>query len=149
MGETTMRDRLRNYPKLKKEVEDYKNWRLQYISSTQYPTSRPSDGSKHQPGPKDLMERKIVDRLDEEEIRERVINESRSEMAAIESAVFNLKNSMYRMVLSFRYIDSETVDPVPWPKVAMRMFGDDSEKCEKRAQRYHKKALEILEKSHQ
>lgn len=146
MGEPMTKERLENYPKLKTEVERLCERIARMKSSEKFRSMTEGDGSQHQPGKGDQLERAILRRMEYEEKMEPIISTSRREMEAIERAINSLADPMERDVLRARYTEGEHYKPLPWRDVALSLYHNDEEKHLQAAFRLHNKALRSIRK---
>lgn len=144
MGEPMTKERLLNYPKLKSEVERLCERIARMKSSEKFRSMTEGDGSQHQPGRGDQLERAILRRMDYEEKMEPVISTNRREMEAVERAINSLADPMERDVLRVRYIEGEFYKPLPWRDVALSLYHNDEEKHLQAVYRLHQRALRSI-----
>lgn len=152
MGEPITKKRLEAYRGLYMTVEDYNDRIAQMKSEEQFPEIRAGDGSQHQPGTGDRLERAVIRRMEYEEKMAPSINAVRAEMKAIEDAVNAMDNPYERLVIQLRFLEGDgSFRLMKWRDVALRLYRDDDFKDLRAAQRLCDKALESItrqEKSH-
>ena len=149
MGEPAVRDQLEKYIMLKTEVERYIERDARRRSEEQFPASRSGDGSQHRSGTGDQLERRIISRLDDDEVMKPHIEACLGEMEEIRKMIYGLGNALHRDILRCRYMEGYDYKLLTWPEVALMIFRNNDEKYVKAVQRAHKKALKAIEKSRQ
>ena len=68
----------------------------------------------------------------------------RKEMDAIENTIKAINDPLYSEVLILRYTEGPTGRLMPWRDVAFAMYHNDAEADILRAQRLHRKALDMV-----
>lgn len=144
MGEPMTIERLENYIKLKTEVERYLERIARMKNDEKFPGMREGDGSQHQPGKGDRMERAILRRLDYQEKMAPLIQANLDEMEQVEQAVDSLMDPMHRDVLRFRYLEGENYRHKGWKDVALCLYHDNDESHVQAAYRLHREAKKAL-----
>ena len=154
MGEPISKKHLKKYLGWKMRVDSNKERIARAEHEAMWPTMGTSDGSQHQPGPGDRMERAIIRRMALEDKLQPIIEADEYRMEQIDEAINSLDDPFEQEVLTLRYIDGEWDDeeqrssyrPMKWESVAVSMYGDDEEKHVKAATRLHGQALVSISK---
>lgn len=135
------REWLENYIAMARECE-HRQERLARMKSAEIlpPLQAGNDGSQHTGSSGDHMARSVEKRLEYEAQIAPIITENKRRMRAVEHAVCTLP-SRERDLLRMRYMDSDTVRPLPWRDIATKMFGSDEKRFIDAALRLHRIAL--------
>lgn len=107
-----------------------------------------SDGSAHTAGNSHKMELAVERYLEYEKKIQPLLKANAEKMAALESMVDAIPDSLQREVLRLRYMDAEGEDtcrPKKWNAVAVCLYGSDDRKYIEAVHRIHKKAIHTLE----
>ena len=139
-----VKERLRKYPALRMEMENFLA-RLAVLKSEEtIPPVRQGDGSKRTAGSGDRQERAIMRRMEFEERNGPTIAANKQEIKTIDRAVAALSDPLERDVIRIHYIEVDTYKPLPWREVAIAMYGEDTDAKLLAVHRLHSKALRSL-----
>ena len=144
MNQTITRERLYNFAKIKKQVENQLERLVRMKNEEMFPALKMGDESKRNPGASDRMANAVIRRLTYEEQIEASMEENLAEMDAVRAAVASLPDPMEQDVLTLRYIDCEGYRHTPWRDVAINIYGDDDESQLRAVHRLHKSAIDNL-----
>ena len=135
------REWLENYIAMARECE-HRQERLARMKSAEVlpPLQAGNDGSQHTGSSGEHMARNVEKRLEYEEQIAPILAENRGRMRAVEQAVCTLP-PRERDILRMRYMDSDTLRPLPWRDIASRLFGTDEKRHIDAALRIHRAAL--------
>ena len=139
------KERLARYISLRRENENQLERLARMRNEEKIPAIRESDGSQHTSGGSDRMANAIIRRMEYEERVMPQIDGNLKEMEYIEGAINSLPDPMEREVLRLRYIDGSTWRHLPWGEVALRLYGDNDERCMKATFRLYQKAISSIE----
>lgn len=114
------REWLENYISMARECE-HRQERLARMKSAEVlpPLQAGNDGSQHTGSSGEHMARSVEKRLEYEEQIAPILAENRRRMRAVEHAVCTLP-PRERDILRMRYMDSDTLRPLPWRNMQMR-----------------------------
>lgn len=143
MSETIHMDkaRLASYASLRLEIDNQLDRLARMKNEAEIPAQKPGDGSQHNPGAGDRMERAIIRYMEYEERVRPQIEEARAKMLEIETAINAIPDPLEREVLRLRYLDGDGCRLTPWRIVSQRLFGDDDERHILATYRLHGRAL--------
>lgn len=141
------KERLMRYRSLRMENENQLERLARLKNSEKIPAPKVSDGSQHTGGASDRMANAVIRRMEYEERIRPLIEANLQEMHEIEDTIDRIKDSMEREVLRLRYIDGVYWKPMPWVEVALRIYGDDDDKCLRATYRLHNRALDSIKKA--
>ena len=144
MGEKNIKERLRSYIYLRREVDARLERIARMKSQEQFAEHKDSDGSKHTASGYGRMENAIIRRMAYVESVAAELEAKLDEMDAITAAVDRLDDAQEREILRMRYIDCEECRHTSWRDIALDMYGDDDEAQLKMVFRIHKRALQNL-----
>ena len=135
------REWLENYISMARECE-HRQERLARMKSAEVlpPLQAGNDGSQHTGSSGEHMARSVEKRLEYEEQIAPILAENRRRMRAVEHAVCTLP-PRERDILRMRYMDSDTLRPLPWRDIATKLFGTDEKRHIDAALRIHRAAL--------
>ena len=135
------REWLENYIAMARECE-LRQERLARMKSAEVlpPLRAGNDGSQHTGSSGEHMARSVEKRLEYEEQIAPILAENRRRMRAVEHAVCTLP-PRERDILRMRYMDSDTLRPLPWRDIATKLFGTDEKRHIDAALRIHRAAL--------
>ena len=135
------REWLENYIAMARECE-HRQERLARMKSAEVlpPLQAGNDGSQHTGSSGEHMARSVEKRLEYEEQIAPILAENRRRMRAVEHAVCTLP-PRERDILRMRYMDSDTLRPLPWRDIATKLFGTDEKRQIDAALRIHRAAL--------
>ena len=146
MSEPITKQRLMEYISLRMET-DHQLERIERMrAEEQFPSMREPDGSQHTGGGGNRMAGAIIRRMEYEERVRPQIEENNRKMAEIEEAINRMPNPMEREVLRLRYIDGGYCRHMAWGDIAVRIYGDNDERCLLATYRLHQKALSNIKK---
>lgn len=141
-----IKKRLSNYSAIRVELDKLEE-RLERLKIEEtLPPMRPGNGSKPTGGTGDRQERAIIRRMEYEERHGPEMEAKREELRYIDESINAVADPMERMVLRIRYTESETAKPMPWRKVAIAIYSDDSDSKLLATYRLLDKALISLQK---
>ena len=138
------RERLRNYSKIKQQVENQLERLVRMKNEELIPALKMGDESKRNPGASDRMANAVIRRITYQEQIEASMEANLAEMDAIRAAIAAMADPMEQEVINMRYIDCEGYRHTPWREVALNIYGDDDEKQIRAVQRLHASALDNL-----
>ena len=127
------REWLENYIAMARECE-HRQERLARMKSAEVlpPLRAGNDGSQHTGSSGEHMARSVEKRLEYEEQIAPILAENRRRMRAVEHAVCTLP-PRERDILRMRYMDSDTLRPLPWRDIATKLFGTDEKRIHRAA----------------
>ncbi len=134
------KERLMRYRSLRMENENQLERLARMKSGEQFPAMREGDGSQHA-GAGDRLTGAVLRRMEYEERIRPLIEANLREMEKIEEAISQIQDPMEREVLRLRYIDGACWKPMPWGEVALRIYGDNDERCLMAIYRLYSRAL--------
>ena len=140
------KERLARYVSLRMETENQLERLARLRNDELLPAPKISDGSQRTGGASGRMANAVLKRMEFEERITPLIEANRQEMARIEAAIDRIADPMEREVLRLRYIDGSHWRHLPWGEVALRIDGDNDERCLLAAYRLHKRALNSIQK---
>lgn len=135
------KERLASYISLRLEVDNQLERLARMRNDEKIPAMRESDGSQHNPGSGDRMERAIIRRMEYEDRVMPQIEAALVEMETIEQAIYAVADPMEREVLRLRYMEGNYIRHMPWRDVALKLFGDDDKRHMVATYRLHTRAL--------
>lgn len=138
------RERLYNYSKIKRQVENQLERIVRMKNEELIPALKMGDESKRNPGASDRMANAVIRRINYEDEIAASMEANLAEMKAVRAAIATLPDAMEQEVLNMRYIDCEGYRPNKWRVVAIKMYGDDDESQIRAVQRLHKSATDNL-----
>ena len=138
------RERLKNYAKTKRQVENQLERLARMKNEELIPALKMGDESKRNPGASDRMANAVIRRITFEDEIANAMEENLAEMDAIRKAIQAMDDKMEQEVLWLRYIEVESYRPTPWRDVAIKMYGDDDESKLRAVSTLHKQAIANL-----
>ena len=135
------KEMLSRYLPLKLENENRLEKLARLRSKSELPSHAESDGSHSGGQNAHRMENSIEAMIEYAEETKLVLEANLAEMRRIEKAVREVKDPIEREVLWLLYLDSESVRPMGWRKIARRIYGSDEEKDLRAVFRVHGEAL--------
>lgn len=138
------RERLYNYSKIKRQVENQLERLVRMKNEELIPALKMGDESKRNPGASDRMANAVIRRITYENEIAASMEENLAEMDAVRAAIASLPDPMEQEVLSMRYIDCEGYRHTPWRDVAIKIYGDDDESQIRAVHRLHRSAMDNL-----
>ena len=147
MSAEKIRRWLTNYRRLEIEYLSLSE-RLARLENAQYiPAMWMGVESKRSPSAYDRMGSATIRRLEFEAEYSEKIDEIKSGMKSIETAIRTLPDPLHRGILVQRYIiGDEGCKLKPWKNIALMLYHSDDDAAIKRVQRLHREALESMEK---
>ena len=134
------KERLLRYRSLRMENENQLERLARMKSGELFPAIREGEGAQHA-GAGDRLTGAVFRRMEYEERIRPLIEANLREMGEIEAAIGRIQDPMEREVLRLRYIDGACWKPMPWGEVALRIYGDNDERCLMATYRLHSRAL--------
>ena len=144
MSQFITRERLYNYSKIKRQVENQLERLARMKNEELIPALKMGDESKRNPGASDRMANAVIRRLTYEDEIAASMEANLAEMDAVRVAIASLPDPMEQDVLTYRYIDCEGYRHTPWSDVAVKIYGDDDESQLRAVYRLHKAAIDNL-----
>lgn len=138
------RERLYNYSKIKRQVENQLERLVRMKNEELIPALKMGDESKRNPGASDRMANAVIRRITYENEIAASMEENLAEMDAVRAAIASLPDPMEQEVLNMRYIDCEGYRHTPWRDVAIKIYGDDDESQIRAVHRLHRSAMDNL-----
>ena len=144
--EPMTKQRLSMYALIRTEIDNQLEWLARMKNNELLPAPATGTGGGRS-GVSDRMANAINRRLDLDVRVLPQIEAGLAELEAIEAAIDALDNPLEREVLRLRYIHTTTCAALPWEKIALKIYGDDTSANVKAALRLHGAALANIRKA--